>query len=388
MPPWRERLALEPNILVLGAGTFLLTLGHGLWWGFAPRYLEALGATAVVVGLWGSLTDALDAAWQYPGGALADRIGRKNTLLALTALSAVGILLFLVPAWPVVLAGLVLYMATMAYAQPATFAVIGDALPRERRAMGFVVQSTLKRVPLLIAPPIAGFVITVHLGVLDGVRAGLLAALVFTLLALLAQWKGYRSDTDPRAAKAGFHWADLTPTLKRLLASDALVRMGESATKVFIVLYVVTVLGFTDLDFGLLLALQAAVVLAVYYPAARAADRGARKPWVALTFLFFTLYPLTVLLARTHLLLVLAFAVGGLREIGEPARKASIVDQARAEHRGRVVGTYYTVRGFAIMPVALVAGLLWTIDPTWPFYFGALLSGAGLLSYLATVPHE
>lgn len=388
MSGWRHRLALEHNVLVLGAGTFLLTLGHGLWWGFAPRYLDALGATAVVVGLWGSLTDALDAAWQYPGGALADRVGRRNALVALTALSGLGILLFLVPAWPVVLAGLVLYMATMAYAQPATFAVIGDALPRERRAMGFVVQSTLKRVPLLLAPPIAGYAITVHLGVLDGVRAGLVAALLFTLLALWTQWRGYRPGTDPHGAEAGFRWADLTPILKRLLASDILVRMGESATKVFIVLYVVAVLGFTDLDFGLLLALQAGVVLAVYYPAARAADRGARKPWVALTFLFFTLYPLAVFVAHTHLMLALAFVVGGLREIGEPARKASIVDQARAEHRGRAVGTYYAVRGLSIMPMALVAGVLWTIDPTWPFFLGALLSGAGLVVYLATVPRE
>lgn len=51
--------------------------------------------------------------------------------------------------------------------------------------------------------------------------------------------------------------------------------------------------------------------------------------------------------------------IGGLKEIGEPARKASIIGFAHAHHRGRVVGTYYAVRGFAIMPVPFLAGLLW-----------------------------
>lgn len=380
-------IGLTPNVVVLVAATFLLALGESLWFRFAPRYLEALGASVVVIGLWGSLTDFLDAAWQYPGGALADRVGRRGALLVLTGFGLLGLALFVVPWWPVVLVGLVFYMANTAYAQPATFAVIGDSLQRERRAVGFAIQSIMKRVPLIVGAPIAGLLITVYFGVVEGVRAGLLAAILLTILAILLQWRHFR-PANPPPPRLSFDWVDMSPALKRLLVSDVLVRMGESATKVFIVLYVVTVLGFTDLDFGLMISIQALTTLLVYLPAARAADRGARRPWIVLTFLFFALYPLAIMFATSYALLMLAFIVGGLREIGEPARKASIVDMAGSETRGRVVGTYYALRGFSIMPIALLAGILWLWNPIAPFWLGATLSGLGLAVYVAMVPRE
>jgi hypothetical protein len=42
--------------------------------------------------------------------------------------------------------------------------------------------------------------------------------------------------------------------------------------------------------------------------------------------------------------LIAAFMCAGLREIGEPARKAMIVDLADAAQRGRMVGVYYFTR--------------------------------------------
>lgn len=182
--------------------------------------------------------------------------------------------------------------------------------------------------------------------------------------------------------------ADFPRNLRRLLISDVLVRMGESATKVFIVLYVVNVLGYSAGTFALLAALQIMTSLLVYIPAARAADAGTRKPWVALTFVAFTLYPLAILAGGNVVLLTLAFVIGGLREVGEPARKASIVDMAPPALRGRVVGAYYAVRGFAIMPTALVAGALYAWRPEAPFLAGAAVSLVGLLLYGATVKRE
>ena len=52
---------------------------------------------------------------------------------------------------------------------PAMFATIGDALPAERRAMGFTIQSMLKRVPMVISPLIGG-AMTGALGLQQGIR--------------------------------------------------------------------------------------------------------------------------------------------------------------------------------------------------------------------------
>jgi hypothetical protein len=85
-----------------------------------------------------------------------------------------------------------------------------------------------------------------------------------------------------------------------------------------------------------------------------------------LSFLCFALFPFLLASAQGPLGLIAAFVCAGLREIGEPARKAMIVDLADAAQRGRMVGVYYFTRGLVVMPASLVGGMLWRLDPQTP----------------------
>src|SRR5438045_304719 len=140
LPSWRARVAdylsLERNVTVASAAVFLLGLGEELWKKFLPKYLEALGASTTVIGLFGTTEDFFDAVYQYPGGWLADRLGRRRAFLVFIGIASIGYLIYLFsPSWPVVFIGLAFAMAWHSMASPAIFAVIGDALPREKRAM-------------------------------------------------------------------------------------------------------------------------------------------------------------------------------------------------------------------------------------------------------------
>src|ERR687884_913740 len=174
---WRARVAdylsLERYVVIASAAVFLLGLGEELWKKFLPKYLEHLGAGPVVIGLFGTTEDFFDAVYQYPGGWLADRAGRRRAFLVFIAVASVGYLIYLLsPTWPWVFAGLAFAMAWHSMASPAIFAVIGDALPKSKRAMGFTLQSMLKRVPMTLAPLLGGALIAAT-GILYGVRAGL-----------------------------------------------------------------------------------------------------------------------------------------------------------------------------------------------------------------------
>ena len=57
------------------------------------------------------------------------------------------------------------------FSSPTLFAVVGDALPRERRALGFTIQSILRRIPIALAPAAGGFAIATY-GVVGGVHLG------------------------------------------------------------------------------------------------------------------------------------------------------------------------------------------------------------------------
>ena len=81
---------LEPNVVAISAATLLLALGENLWKRFLPKYLEALGAPALAIGLFGSCQDFLDGIYQYPGGWIGDRYGRRRALLLFVTIAALG----------------------------------------------------------------------------------------------------------------------------------------------------------------------------------------------------------------------------------------------------------------------------------------------------------
>jgi MFS family permease len=123
----------------------------------------------------------------------------------------------------------------------------------------------------------------------------------------------------------------------------------------------------------------------VYIPAGRIADRVGRKPFVVVTFLSFALFPIAIMVASNFVSLIVAYAIGGLREIGEPSRKAMIVDLAHDNIRARSVGLYYLVRSLSITPAAAIGGLLWTIAPQVPFVAAGFVGLVGTVVFIMTV---
>lgn len=381
----REFLSLERNVTVASGAVFLLGFGEELWKKFLPKYLEALGASIPVIGLFGTAEDFLDAIYQYPGGWIADRFGRRRAFLFFLALAVVGYLIYLFSSsWPFIFLGLVFAMAWQSMASPAMFAVIGDALPPEKRAMGFSVQSILKRVPIVIAPLVGGALIAT-LGIRSGIHVGLMATLVIAAFTtLLIRFVNITHETHQSVNIFGV-WHSLHNDLKRLLISDIFIRVCEGMADVLVIIYVTSVLHISVARFGTLLAILFLTTILIYVPAAKAADRVGRRPFIVATFCAFALYPLAIISAHDFAGLVIAFIIGGLREIGEPARKAMIVDFAQPHLRARSVGLYYLLRSLAITPAAAMGGLMWKVSPQTPFVIAGAFGVVGTLLFAATV---
>jgi len=74
-----------------------------------------------------------------------------------------------------------------------------------------------------------------------------------------------------------------------------------------------------------------------------------------------------------------AFAVRGLKEFGEPARKALIIAQARPELRARTYGAYYLIRDCAVTTGSFLGAGLWSLSPQANFIGAAVCGGLGTL---------
>ena len=376
-PPgsWRRRVGLERRVAALASALFVYGFGEELWSRYVPAYLRAMGASALLIGVFGTARDLLDAAYSYPGGVLTDRLGTHRSLLLFGALSTAGFAIYLLWGSPAgVFVGLAFVMAWRSLGQPATFALIGEELDARRRIAGFTVQAVVKRIPIVVAPPLGGLLLE-RLGIRSGMKAGFAIA-IFLLLVMLLRLSGAlrpRGETPARPADPATRSVRLHPQLSRLLVADCLVRLCEGLPDVFLVLWAMEVVKVSPSQFGLLTSILTATAIVSYFPAAALAERAEKKTFVVLTYVFFSLFPLAVVFSRSFGALAAAFVVGGLREIGEPARKALIVDLSDPGARGRTVGLYYAIRGFSVAGAAAIGGALWTVRPALTFIVAAAL---------------
>jgi len=175
-------------------------------------------------------------------------------------------------------------------------------------------------------------------------------------------------------------WKLMIPALRRLLVADILVRFCEQIPYAFVVIWAVGTPEqpgpVTALRFGLLRTIEMATAILIYIPVAYFADRAHKKPFVVATFVFFTAFPLMLLFSRSFEMLILAFVLRGLKEFGEPTRKALIMDLAPEDRKAGMFGLYYLIRDVIVSAAAFGGAFLWLASPELnlltAFAFGAI----------------
>jgi MFS family permease len=369
-------LGLQRSTVGMLAMVVLVGMGERMAERFLPIYIMALGGGALAIGLLQAMDNFLSALYSFPGGYLSDRIGTKRSLLVFNLVAMAGFaLVILVPAWQAVLLGAVLFISWSAISLPATMSLIYKVLPQNKRTMGVSMHSLVRRIPMALGPLAGGVFIAVW-GERDGVRLAFGAALAMAFAALLLQQRMIADDRRGRTASDDSCdlkpeknpvkiYRLMNPAMKGLLVSDILIRFCEQIPYAFVVVWAMKTIAepVSALQFGLLTTIEMATAVMVYIPVAYLADRSTKKPFVLITFVFFTLFPLVLLYSRSMEWLVAAFILRGLKEFGEPTRKSLIMDLAPDSCRAGMFGLYYLIRDVVVSVAALGGAFLWQVSP-------------------------
>ncbi|MDP2861578.1 MAG: MFS transporter, partial [Desulfobacterales bacterium] len=368
-------LAIQRNTAGVLGMVVLVGMGERMAERFLPIYIMALGGGAIAIGLLNAMDNLLSALYSFPGGYLSDRIGIKKSLLIFNVVAMAGFaLVILIPAWQAVLAGAVLFISWSAISLPATMSLIYRVLPQNKRTMGVSMHSLVRRIPMALGPILGGIFISVW-GERDGVRFAFVAALTMSAVALVLQQRLIENDRlEPASADACALVPEknplkllrlMSPAMKNLLATDILVRFCEQIPYAFVVVWCMKTISapVSAVQFGLLTGIEMTTAVMVYIPVAYMADRSAKKPFVTITFVFFTLFPLMLMYCRSFEWLILAFILRGLKEFGEPTRKSMIMDLAPDNCKAGMFGLYYLIRDVFVSIAALGGAFLWLISP-------------------------
>jgi MFS family permease len=380
---------LKRNLVILLIAIFVIGAGEELWMRFVPKYLQAVGATVFVIGLYDALRTLLGAIYAYPGGVLTDLWGHRRAFIIFNAVSILGYALVLfVPHWAAVIAGMFLFLSWTCFSLPATFSLIGGALEANRHSMGVGVQSVIKRLPIMIAPIIGGMLID-RFGVINGVRVALTVSIFLSAVTIFVQ---NRLPEEPRVnlekTERWNFWRSLrefNSPMRRLLLSDILIRFCERVPYAWVVIFAMDYIGVSGRQVGVLTAIEMLAATLCIIPASHFADKYGREPFVIATFIMFTLFPISLLMSRSFSALVIAFMIRGFKEFGDTSRKALIIGYSESERRGQIIGAYYLVRDLIVSTGAILGAYLWKLGPALNFLGAAAFGAAGTIFYMKTI---
>jgi MFS family permease len=403
---FRQFFSLKRDVVVLSLSMLAFSLAFQMTSRYLPEYLRLLGASATVIGLYGTAGNVISFLYPYPGGAVSDRLGSRFALTAFGVLATLGFGVWYLaavvgsvpvgpvtlPAWAFVFLGLFLAQAWKSFGLGATFAIVKQSVPPERLAIGFASTEVFRRLGFLIGPLLAAGLLAATATFVGGFQAVLLVAIGFGAVATVAQHFLYDASEDTLGksfeglGQVVDDFVAMPDPLRPLLVADTLVRFANGMVYVFFVIVVTDFLsvGFTgfgvslrpDAFFGVLLGVEMVVAICSMVPVSKLAEYAGLKPAVALGFSVYALFPLLLIFAPANQwVLILLFAYSGLRFAGLPAHKALIVGPAQADAGGRVTGSYYLVRNFLVIPSAALGG--WLYGAEWAVEVGDVVVRAG-----------
>ena len=240
--------------------------------------------------------------------------------------------------------------------------------------------------------PILGGVCIAIWGERGGVRMAFVFALILAVVATMLQQiliedessKPVNGNTDSIAEKSPFRmFRFMRPALKRLLVCDILVRFCEQIPYAFVVVWSMKSITHpvSAVQFGFLTGIEMVTAMLVYIPVAYLADKNTKKPFVVITFAFFTFFPLVLFFCQSFTWLVFAFILRGFKEFGEPTRKALIMDLAPEDRKAGMFGLYYLIRDIIVSLAAFGGAFLWQIGPAVNFVTAFIFGIIGTVGF-------
>ena len=358
-------------------------------------YVEALGASAQLLGVIVAASSLVVAFLQFAGGYWADRYGRKLLILGASFGKAVTYLIFAVaPSWEFILLGEVLIGMTTIYL-PAAGAMFADSLPEEKRGMGFSISLVVGATTIL-SPVVAGFLF-LNYRLVGAMRiiyvlmsvCWFVSGIIFTRLVETPQKKGISSLKEavkqyPTAVKECVKvWRYLPKSMLMLLLIFSPATFFVRMCAPYYALYANHVLNVEEFQWALLQLSHFLVYYALLLPVGKLVDTFGGKKALMLSSVLFTagiVFFITGDIARLYVFFALSAAGNALVFTAYSSLQTDLTPK---EHRGKVIGfTNFTDSILASAAVLLGGFIYQNLSPSAPFL---LQLGIMVITAIATL---
>ncbi len=370
-----------PQFWMLILGIFIDRLGGALVFPFLTLYItKKFGIGMTELGLLIGLFSITNLVGSTLGGAFADRLGRKGTLIFGLIVSAlISLIMGYAQSLLVLSASLLLVGLFANVGGPAAQAMVADLLPEEKRAQGFGILRVVANLAIAIGPAIGGVLAVRSYLILfaaDAVTSVITA--VFALAVL--------RETNP-VVPTGAQHETIVDTLRgyrvvlkdrrffAFIAVSVLVAIVAMHLNTNLPVYLRDVHGISEQRCGYVLTLNASMVVLFQFWLTRQMQAFSPLLLAAAGSALYGLGYAVYGFVSAYVLFLAAMVVVTTGEmVFVPAAQALAARMARDDMRGRYLAAYGLSWGVPGIVAPLLAGLIMdNLDPRVLWYVSGLI---------------
>ncbi|MBN1678226.1 MAG: MFS transporter [Candidatus Thermoplasmatota archaeon] len=366
-------LAISRDFSVLLTSLAVVSLGFGILTPIIPKFAgENLGMSPTEIGLVYSLFAVTYALFMLPAGYWADKVGRKQLMIA-------GILLFAATTFALAFITDMFQFAVLralegvgaALVTPAAFALTVDIVPENKRGIAMGAEGTAQLVGGLGGPGLGGLLAGEVGFYYPFYVAAALAVVCAVLIAMIRAPRVGITEEKPSVFSMFQSWKRNAQQNRALLAVTTrgfVMGIVQGLWSLGLILYWYKRLDMTETEVGLALSVGALVMLLGTLPFGALADRYGRRPFMILggTIMVIGLGLNVVVTEAWHVVIIVAFSEFGAA-MSNPSVGAMLADVMLKEERGRVMGAYMMIQGFGnIIGFSLLGWAFDAISPEAP----------------------
>jgi MFS family permease len=397
----RMIFGIARNVFFLGVVSLLTDVSSEMIFTLVPLFLcNVLGAATTIVGLVGGLSESTDAIFRIFSGWLSDKIGKRKLLAVLGySISTVAKpFMYLATSWGAVMAIRFGDRVGKGVRTSSRDALIADSISADERGRGFGLHRAMDTFGAVLGLALAAIIIYLVQGggiqlslktyqwlVLVGVIPAVVAVLVLLIFVRERRGKSLPNVSSQRGLSLSGLKRGFDIRFKVFLAIMAVFTLGNSSD-FFVILRAQNVEA-PLIQVVMMLVLFNATYTVTSLPMGILSDRLGRRRVITLGWFIYALVYLGFALASSVWQVWLLFAGYGIYYgITEGVARAFVADLVAEEKRGTAYGLYHGVVGLTLLPASLIAGWLWdAVSPAAPFYFGAGLAFAAMLSIMTLI---
>jgi len=372
-------LNVHPDVLKLGVVSFFTDVSsEAIFSVFSIFFTIVVGASTALLGLVEGIADFSASSLDYLAGWLSDRSGKRKrlTLIGYGFSTLAKISLFVATSVTALASFRVIERLGKSFRGAPRDAWLSSVAGESNRGYSFGVHKALDKAGAVLGPLVAYALLSL-LGQKIGTFkilftfAVIMAALAVIVLCFMKDRPGIPHKRE-NIFKA---WGTLNKGFKFYLIPAGIFSLAYFSFG-FLLLRAYTI-GFAIKDVVLLYALFNIAFVIVSAPIGKLGDLIGRKTIIIFGYLIYILMSIGFIFATEKWQIIILFILFGIfYSIDEAQNKAFISDMEK-ERRATAIGMYNFVTGLIYLPASIIAGILWTLHPTYAFLF------AGIIAFIA-----